>query len=95
MINVFLSIHPDETSRLEGAGRAFDGVEGGFDAIIVEVDFDSLPADERPKRQLSLSGMPVNIYLYVYNLAPPRERAECGPGLAANAKICLFLFNRR
>jgi len=48
------TISSDETSRLEGTGRAFDGVEGGFDAIIVEVDFDSLPADERPKRQLSL-----------------------------------------
>lgn len=35
----------------EGTNREFDGVEGGFDAIIVEVDFDALPPAERSKRQ--------------------------------------------
>lgn len=48
-------ISSDESAAGRDEGRAFDGVEGGFDAIIVEVDFDSLPVDERPKRQLSLS----------------------------------------
>jgi len=29
------------------------GFEGGFDSIIVEADFSSLPQSERPKRQLT------------------------------------------
>jgi hypothetical protein len=69
MTNVYLSYHTyttDESAgRDEDSGRAFDGVEGGFDAIIVEVDFDSLPVDERPKRQLSLSGI-LGLFIYLF-----------------------------
>ncbi len=54
----------ESAGRDEDSGRAFDGVEGGFDAIIVEVDFDSLPVDERPKRQLSLSGI-LGLFIYL------------------------------
>ena len=84
LISVLTHSHTsDESAAGRDEGRAFDGVEGGFDAIIVEVDFDSLPVDERPKRQLSLSGM-LGLFLF-------KEKIHTTPASICpfNANVCL------
>ncbi len=46
----------DALVNTENEGREFDGFEGGFDAIIVEVDWDSAPSlSERTKRRAAFS----------------------------------------
>jgi hypothetical protein len=46
----------DVLVNTENKGREFDGFEGGFDAIIVEVDWDSAPSvSERTKRRAAFS----------------------------------------
>lgn len=43
---------PPVDAQLRGAGEGqFDGFEGGFDAIIVEVDWDSPAFSGRSRRQ--------------------------------------------
>ncbi|XP_046638059.1 urokinase-type plasminogen activator-like [Daphnia pulicaria] len=45
----------DVLVNTENEGREFDGFEGGFDAIIVEVDWDSPSVSERTKRRAAFS----------------------------------------
>ena len=45
----------DVLVNTENEGREFDGFEGGFDAIIVEVDWDSPALSERTKRKAGFS----------------------------------------
>ena len=45
----------DVLVNTENEGREFDGFEGGFDAIIVEVDWDSPSLSERMKRKAGFS----------------------------------------
>jgi hypothetical protein len=45
----------DVLVNTENEGSEFDGFEGGFDAIIVEVDWDSPSVSERTKRRAAFS----------------------------------------
>ena len=58
---MFLSV---DVIQLNDGEHAFDGFEGGFDAIIVEVDWDSPSLSGlRTKRQ---AGFPSGIRLYIW-----------------------------
>jgi hypothetical protein len=54
-INITQCFPGDALVNADSEGREFDGFEGGFDAIIVEVDWDSPSLSERTKRKAAFS----------------------------------------